>query len=75
MTPLRLHVLTLCSRGGSDIQATVANDDRVTSPVCYPNLHIDITDESFNITCYGLSLGSFDMVLDEQWLVSLGHVL
>jgi hypothetical protein len=32
------------------------------------SLLIDIAGEQFNICCYSLTLGSFDMVLGVQWL-------
>jgi hypothetical protein len=34
-----------------------------------------INNEQFFIDCYGLALGSYDMVLDVQWLESLGLIL
>jgi hypothetical protein len=41
----------------------------------YTNLSIYITGEPFCITCYGLVLDSFEMVLGVQWLEALGPVL
>jgi hypothetical protein len=46
-----------------NIKVTVANGGRVTSPGHCQNLFINIAGEAFNITCYNLALGSFDMVL------------
>jgi hypothetical protein len=53
----------------------VANDNRVTSPGCCRDLSVSIGNEQFIIDCYGLSIGSYDMVLGVQWLESLGLVL
>jgi hypothetical protein len=53
----------------------VANGDCVTSSGVYSKLHISIDDEAFDITCYGLPLVSFDIVLGVQWLRSLGPIL
>jgi hypothetical protein len=61
--------------GSSGMQVAVANDDRVTSPGCCRDLSVSIGNEQFIIDCYGLSIGSYDMVLGVQWLKSLGPVL
>jgi hypothetical protein len=53
----------------------IANGDRVPSPGCCRGLYISISGEPFSIYCYSLDLGSFDMVLDVQWLESLGPIL
>jgi predicted aspartyl protease len=44
----------------------VANGDRVTSSGCCRNLKISIAGEDFIIDCYGLALGSYEMVLGVQ---------
>jgi hypothetical protein len=56
------------------IHITVANGDRVHSPGCCRNMQIAILGEIF-IDCYGLALGSYEMVLGDQWLESLGPIL
>jgi hypothetical protein len=61
--------------GGTGLRVVVANDDRLSSPRCCNNLTIIIVGEPFVISCYGLALSSFDMVLRVQWLESLGLVL
>jgi hypothetical protein len=53
----------------------VANGDRVASSGSCSDLKINITGEPFIIACYGLSLGSYEMILGVQWLESLGPVL
>jgi hypothetical protein len=60
---------------GVGLQVVVANNDRMSSPGHCTNLAIAIADESFSITCYGLTLGSFNMAFDVQWLESLGPML
>jgi hypothetical protein len=53
----------------------VSNGDRVASSGCCTNLKIFIAGDAFTIDYYGLSLGSYDMVLGVQWLESLGLFL
>jgi hypothetical protein len=53
----------------------VANGDRVASSGSCTDLKINIAGEPFIIACYGLSLGSYEMILDVQWLESLGPML
>jgi hypothetical protein len=61
--------------GSSGLRVAVENDDRVTSPGCCCDLSMSIGNEQFIIDCYGLSIGSYNMVLGVQWLNSLGPVL
>jgi hypothetical protein len=61
--------------GGAGQCVAVANGDCITSPGHCSALDIGIVDEHFIICCYGLSLGSFDMVFGVQWLESLRLVL
>jgi hypothetical protein len=61
--------------GSSGLRVLVANGDRVTSPGCCRDLSVSIGNEQFIINCYGLSIGSYDMVVRVQWLESLGPVL
>jgi hypothetical protein len=65
--------ITLYARLG--LRVTVANGDRLTSPGCCQDLAIKIGDEAFSLDCYGLMLGTYDMVLGVQWLESLGPIL
>jgi hypothetical protein len=58
-----------------DMRMAVANGDRVTSPGCCRDMTITIGSEAFVIDCYGLTLGTYDMVLGVQWLESLGPIL
>jgi hypothetical protein len=62
-------------QGRTGLRVTVANGDRITSPGSCPDLHINIGGEHFNIACYGLSLSSYDMVLEVQWLEPLEPIL
>jgi hypothetical protein len=57
------------------LRVTMAKGDRVASTSYYNNLRIAIIDEVSAIECYGLALGSYEMVLGIQWLESLGPVL
>lgn len=62
-------------QGDTCLRVAVENGDRVTSPGRCANHTIDMADEPFVLTCYGLALGSFIMVLSVEWLESLGPVL
>lgn len=57
------------------LRVAVANGDRLDSSGCCDDLAIAISGEPFSIRCYGLALGSYDMVLGVQWLESLGPIL
>jgi hypothetical protein len=50
----------------------VANGERVHSLGYCKDLPITIGDEPFTLDCFGLMLGSYEMVLGVQWLESLG---
>jgi hypothetical protein len=65
----------LAPQAATGFCVAVASGDRLDCSGCYTNLDIDITGEPFSIMCYGLALGSFEMVLGVQWLEALGVVL
>jgi hypothetical protein len=65
----------LTLQGSSALRVAVANGDRVTSPGCCRDLSMLIGNKQFILDCYGLSLGSYDMVLGVECLESLGPVL
>jgi hypothetical protein len=58
-----------------NLRVAVANGDRVASFGYCRNLTISISGKPFVIDCYGLALGSYEMVLGVQWLASLGPIL
>jgi hypothetical protein len=59
----------------TDFRVVVANGDRLACFGHYTNLDINIAGEPFSITCYGLALDSFEMVLGVQWPEALGLML
>jgi hypothetical protein len=61
--------------GHDDLRVAVTNGDWLTSPGCCRAMAFWVDDEAFNIDCYSLALGSFEMVLEVQWLESLGSIL
>jgi hypothetical protein len=61
--------------GHVELSVALANGDRVARSGCCTNLKIFIAADSFTVDCYGLPLGSYDMVLGVQWPKSLGPVL
>jgi hypothetical protein len=61
--------------GHTGLSMAVAHGDHVKSSGCCTNLKIFIAGDAFTIDYYGLSIGSYDMVLGVQWLESLGPVL
>jgi hypothetical protein len=52
-----------------------ANGDHLTSTGCCRQLPVSIYGEHFVLNCYGVALGTNDMVLGVQWLESLGPIL
>jgi hypothetical protein len=72
---------TTTSRAGvtlarlSGMRIAVANGDKLVSSGCCHHMAMMVHGEQFHIDCYGLPLGSFDMVLGVQWLESLGPIL
>jgi hypothetical protein len=73
--------MTTATRAGLQLAArdnlyvAVTNGDRINSSRCCHNLPISIGREVFVIDCYGIALGSYDMVLGVQWLESLSPIL
>jgi hypothetical protein len=49
--------------GPSGLRVAVVNSDHVTSPSCCCDLSVSIGNKQFIIDCYGLPIGSYDMVL------------
>jgi hypothetical protein len=62
-------------QGCDGLRNAVANGDRLICPDSCSDMQIIINSKVFGIDCYGLSLGSCDMVLGVQWLESLGPIL
>jgi hypothetical protein len=59
----------------SGLRVAVVNDNRLLCSGCSPDMEIAIGDELFMIACYGLSLGSYEMVFGVQWQESLGPIV
>lgn len=57
------------------LSVKVANGDRVPSVGVCPDTAVDIHGEVFNIDCYVLPLGWFDVVVGVHWLHNLGPVV
>jgi hypothetical protein len=53
----------------------VTNGDRLTTLGCCHAVLMSVHGELFHIDYYGLTLGSYDMVLIVQWLEALGPIL
>lgn len=49
-------------QGCAGLCVTVANGGRITNPGSCHDLHIYIGNKAFDLDCYDLTLGSFDMV-------------
>ena len=65
--------LTVTPRAGLSVM--VVNGDRVRSScVCLATL-VTIGGKAFSIDCFALDLGSFDLVLGVQWLLTLGPII
>ena len=54
---------------------TVANGDRVPCGVVARNVALHIGKEEFTISCLGIDLGGFDVILDVDYLRTLGPIL
>lgn len=54
---------------------TVANDDRLGCSGMCPALDVIVDSEPFRLECYALVLGGYDLILNTQWLCSLGGIL
>lgn len=67
--------LVLQPTGGEHLQITVANGDRLHYEGVVRDVPLAIGDEHFSITCVGLNLGCFDVVLGVDFLRTLGPVL
>jgi hypothetical protein len=65
--------INLMSQTG--IIVVVAIGDRVHSLGSCRNMMMTIGSELFRLDCFGLALGSYDMVLGVHWLESLGPIL
>jgi hypothetical protein len=57
------------------MRVAVVNSNKLLASGCCRNMEIAVHGEHFWIDCYGLPLGSYDMVLGVQWLESLGPIL
>jgi hypothetical protein len=57
------------------LRVTVANGDRLISKGIYRTLRLSIGNAVFDVDCYALSLGGFDVILGTQWLRALGPIL
>jgi hypothetical protein len=61
--------------GQVGLRVTIANGERVHNLGCCKDLPITISNESFTLNCFGLTIDSHEMVLGVQWLESLGPIL
>jgi hypothetical protein len=57
------------------LKVMVANGDRLTSKGICRTLGLSIGNVKFDVDCYALSLGGFDVILGTQWLRALGPIL
>jgi hypothetical protein len=60
---------------GAKLGVTVANGDRVPCGVVACNMAMHIGQEDFVISCFGIDLGGFDLILDVEYLWTLGPIL
>lgn len=61
--------------GNSAMRVTVANSNRVACLGMARNVAMCIGKEDFLITCFGIDLGGFDLVLGVDYLRTLGPIL
>ena len=67
----RLGLATSSAR----LRVTVANGDRVPCGAVARNVAMHIGQEEFAISCFGIGLGGFDLVLGVDYLRTLGPIL
>ena len=67
--------LGLSPMGGDQLRVTVANGDRLRCEGIARAVPIRIEGEDFLITCVGLDLGGFDLILGYDYLKTLGPIL
>lgn len=60
---------------GATIQVVVANGDRIHCDGVARNVAMRIGQEDISISCFSIDLGSFDLILDVNYLRTLGPVL
>jgi len=63
------------TRAPNSLSVTVADRDRISNVGIYNNLRGQIDTEIFNIDCYSIKLGGYDLVLGVNWLSSLGPII
>jgi hypothetical protein len=59
----------------SALRVLVANGDKVPCQGVTHNVPISINTEAFSISYFGITLGSFDLILDYDFLSALGPIL
>ena len=57
------------------MRVLVANDNRVPCEGVARDVALAIGTEEFTISCYGISLGGFDLILGVEFLRTLGPIL
>jgi hypothetical protein len=57
------------------LQVLVANGDGVPCQGVTHNVPISINTKAFSISCFGITLGSFDLILGYDYLCALGPIL
>jgi hypothetical protein len=57
------------------LRVLVANGDGVPCQGVTHNVPLSIDTEAFSISCFGITLGSFDLILDYDFLRTLGPIL
>src|SRR6185437_1412275 len=53
----------------------VANGNRVSCQGVDRDVALTIGSEEFTVTCFGITLGEFDLILGVEFLRALGHIL
>jgi hypothetical protein len=65
----------LCFIPRTDINVTVANEDKVPATGVFREAPFNIGSEAFRADFFVLPLGRYDMVLGTDWLATLGPIL
>jgi len=70
-----LRELQLPTNPRPALRVLVANGDRVPCQGVAPRVPLSIGQEDFAISCYGIDLGAFDLILGVEFLRTLGPIL
>ena len=70
-----MRCLRLSTAPHPSMRVLVANGDRVPCEGVIHDVALAIGGEEFTISCFGINLGGFDLILGVEYLRTLGPIL